>query len=189
MEAADMAALSASYNEHPEVEADILAKMLRRRSWPRTSHEIDFSLTRIAFGLIDCWVWVGPRDSGGYGIWARHGAIDKAHRAAWRLFRGAIPPSRMVLHSCDVRNCVNPEHLWLGSQLDNMRDCVLKGRHRSGEPRRGEANHYAKLKEADVLRARALRVEGFTYKAIAKIIGVSTMTAFRAVTGQSWSHI
>jgi len=77
-----------------------------------------------------CWRWTAGLAGGGYGqFWiyeARH-AIP-AHRAAWLLMVGPIPPGLMVLHRCDVRECVNPEHLFLGTAADNTHDMMAKGR-------------------------------------------------------------
>lgn len=76
----------------------------------------------------DCWLWTGATYPSGYGEFMFDTSIVAAHRAAWRLTRGSIPEGTLVLHRCDVRACVNPAHLFLGSQLDNMRDMAHKGR-------------------------------------------------------------
>jgi HNH endonuclease len=77
-----------------------------------------------------CWIWVGAVHSAtGYGRFALDGhKVIGAHRAAWLLFRGEIPRGRMVCHHCDIKSCVNPDHLFLGSQTDNMSDALRKGR-------------------------------------------------------------
>jgi hypothetical protein len=75
-----------------------------------------------------CWLWLGaPVDWKGYGRFYRDGAAVLAHRAAWGLFRGE-PADLRVLHKCDNPACVNPDHLFLGTQLDNIRDRDAKGR-------------------------------------------------------------
>lgn len=79
-----------------------------------------------------CWPWLGRRYSQGYGAVTILKRIYLAHRLAYELTTGPIPPTICVLHSCDVPACVNPKHLWLGTHIDNMRDKVLKGRCRSG---------------------------------------------------------
>jgi len=80
-----------------------------------------------------CWLWLGRVDpDSGYGQFSLNDRITRAHRAAWLLYRGDIPAGRLVLHRCDVRCCVNPNHLFLGSHKDNMRDCITKGRFRAG---------------------------------------------------------
>lgn len=140
---------------------------------------------KIAYGMSDCWYWRGCTDGLGYGHMTALGEV-RAHRVAWRLFNGD-PGNKMVLHKCDVRNCVNPDHLFLGTQLDNMRDCVVKGRHKN-VPHYGEANPMAVLTAEKVAQMKADReATGRSYSQIAKDYDVSTMTAYRAITGQSWS--
>lgn len=76
-----------------------------------------------------CWLWIGVLDRGGYGrIPIKKYKVRSAHRVAWELFNGLIPNGLFVLHKCDTRSCVNPEHLFLGTQTDNMVDCAKKGR-------------------------------------------------------------
>lgn len=84
-----------------------------------------------------CWIWTGARTTSGYGFFnlPRNGLpkrVVKAHRYAWTLAQGAIPDGMFVCHSCDVPLCCNPEHLWLGTHDENMRDMVRKGRTRGG---------------------------------------------------------
>lgn len=74
-----------------------------------------------------CWLWLGGTQKAGYGFFKYAGEVT-AHRSAWRLYRGDIPYGLHVLHRCDVRQCVNPEHLFLGTQSDNMKDMAAKGR-------------------------------------------------------------
>jgi hypothetical protein len=79
-----------------------------------------------------CWLWTGTRTGGGYGKWLG----QRAHRFAYSAAKGAIPAGMFVCHACDNPLCVNPDHLWLGSHSDNMRDMDRKGR-------RGKRGHIA----------------------------------------------
>lgn len=83
-----------------------------------------------------CWLWTGNRVGGGYGALslAKQPHI-LAHRYSWELHRGPIPPDTKVLHTCDTPACVNPDHLWLGSQKDNVRDMITKGRRTTASSR------------------------------------------------------
>jgi hypothetical protein len=76
--------------------------------------------------LSGCWLWNGALRSSGYGAAFLAGKAVGAHRAAWTLFRGEIPEGMFVCHKCDVKSCANPEHLFLGTHDDNMRDCAAK---------------------------------------------------------------
>jgi hypothetical protein len=72
-----------------------------------------------------CFIWNKTKFGNGYG---RYKYNKRAHRVAWEIVNGPIPNGLLVLHHCDVRACVNPEHLFIGTQLDNMRDMISKGR-------------------------------------------------------------
>lgn len=73
-----------------------------------------------------CWFWIGCLSGRGYGKF-KLGNLMEAHRAAWLLFKGPIPNGMQVLHHCDTKQCVNPAHLFVGTQIDNMRDAISKG--------------------------------------------------------------
>ena len=76
-----------------------------------------------------CWIWAGTRFSTGYGLIPQDGRLQKAHRVIWAYVNGPIPPRIHVLHRCDIPLCVNPSHLFLGTNRDNQQDKANKGRH------------------------------------------------------------
>lgn len=131
-----------------------------------------------------CWLWSAGCFTDGY---ARMNASDKSirgHRYAWLLYNGPIPDSAKVCHRCDRRICVNPSHLFLGTQAENMADMVSKGR-----SLRGSKHNKAVLNEADILAIRAQRAAGLTLREIANAFNVSTSTVGMIVAGQTWRHV
>jgi hypothetical protein len=117
----------------------------------------------------DCMEWVGGRSTHGYGrVNLGSYRYTHAHRVAYEQAHGPIPNGMVVRHTCDNPPCINPRHLVLGTQVDNARDAVERGRIRTGE--RSPA---AKWPDSTVVAARRLRAEGKTYQAIADELGVT----------------
>lgn len=138
-----------------------------------------------------CWLWDGHTHSNGYGQFSLgHSKSAKkmgAHRASYLLHRGEIPGGMQVCHRCDVKCCVNPAHLFLGSGADNMRDAVRKGRMRGSENvPRGERNHKSKLSEASVREIRASREPAIV---LAQRYGVSKVSLWKVRTWRMWKEI
>ena len=152
-------------------------------------------MNRLAFGWPGhCWFWTGSRSEIGYGMFAAartsYGCPEvTAHRISWYLHNGPIPEGLKVLHRCDVRSCVNPEHLFLGTQMDNVRDCIQKGRFRIGGGLRGQRNGISKLTDESVKALRWEYIDGASQRSLAIKYGVSPMTINRAVHRQTWNHV
>lgn len=131
----------------------------------------------------ECWLWTGLLSSRGYGR-LRIGTEEGAHRISWTLANGSIPDGLSVLHRCDVRACVNPSHLFLGTLGDNIRDCTEKGRNA-----RGESHGMVKLTAVQVIKIRAMRASGVSYSKIGLTFDVNKDTARYACNGRNWKHI
>ena len=132
-----------------------------------------------------CWEWAAYRNHDDYGGFWLDGEMKRAHRTSWMLEHGSIPDGLHVLHHCDNRKCVNPDHLWLGTHADNMRDMAEKGRAASN-PQPGETNGRAKLTEADI---PAIRADNRFLRVIAAEYGVSPKQISRIKRRERWTHI
>lgn len=134
----------------------------------------------------ECIPWTGYLTDG-YGAiripGCRGGTRYKAHRVAWEIFRGPIPHGSHVLHVCDNRCCVNPSHLFLGTNKDNIVDMMHKGRQS-----RGELHVKSKLTDESVLEIRRLHGT-LTQVQLARIFKVSTTTIGCVVHRLTWKHI
>ncbi len=134
-----------------------------------------------------CWLWRGAASPQGYGrFYPSTGQKLYAHRVSFDLNVGVIPNGLFVCHTCDVRLCVRPEHLFLGSHQDNMNDMNAKGRGRPGKAY-GELAHLAKLDWVKVreIRARYTGRRG-EVASLAREYGISLSSMFAVVTGQTW---
>jgi hypothetical protein len=139
-----------------------------------------------------CWLWCGPVNRQGYGFMKVGATNKKAHRIAWELFHGPLPPwagqkrGVVVRHMCHNTSCVNPDHLAKGTQKDNIADRDAAGRHR---PMRGSDHHQSKVTERDVVEIRRLRAQGARVADIAARFGISKPQASAISTGRCWGHI
>ena len=131
-----------------------------------------------------CWNWIGGKQGDGYGQVRDGKKVALAHHIVWELMNGPIPPGLQVLHRCDNPGCVNPDHLFLGTPLDNARDREMKGRGRRGNVR-GERHPGHKLTWEQV---RAIRVVRGWYDSrdLAEAFGVSRHTIYDIWAERSW---
>lgn len=133
-----------------------------------------------------CWEWQGRVNESGYGLFWHEGKNRLSHRFSWELHNGEIPEGMCVCHKCDVRTCVRPDHLFVGTTQDNTADKMAKGRHRTNPPR-GMAAHNAKLTDDDVREIRAS--VGITQKQLGEKYGVHSSVISEIKTGKRWTHV
>lgn len=134
-----------------------------------------------------CWEWLGFIKDTGYGQFTYEGRKQHgAHRVSWCLASGTWPRD-CVLHHCDNRKCVRPDHLFVGSRADNMRDMNAKGRYRAGRKYRGEQHPNRVLTDDLVRRIRLMRSQGIKFRVIASTLGLQLGTTKWATYG--WKHV
>jgi len=144
-------------------------------------------------GKDECWPWNRPVHGHEYakiGVGKRENrSTVLAHRVAYTITNGPIPPHLLCCHSCDTQLCCNPAHLWPGTDGDNMQDKVKKGRSRNA-PQKGERNPRAKLNNKQVRWARKAWETGeYTQRKMADMLDVSESTIHRIVRGEGWTHV
>lgn len=129
-----------------------------------------------------CWLWTGTKMSTGYGLFGHDGRPGTAHRFSYRLAHGEVNGS--VLHRCDNRACVNPAHLFLGAQKDNVADMVAKGRQA-----KGENVGRAKLTSAQVWEIKKRLSRGERVAKIARDFPTHISNIYYIARGVTWRHI
>ncbi len=143
------------------------------RFWSMTDRDIS-----------DCWLWTGNLTPSGYGIF-RLGRDSRANRVAWILSHGAPIPAGMVIrHTCDTPRCVRPDHLVIGTHLDNQRDSAARGRRPYQRDLAAFARKFAKLTDRDVIEIRSIpgRLKNGQREALAAKFGV-TFGCIKAIRG------
>ena len=149
----------------------------------------------------DCWLWTASTDTSGYGIIRNdEGKLGRAHRLSYEWHYGDIPEGMCVCHTCDVRRCVNPAHLFLGSRVDNAADMVAKGRSAKGAQstsrlypwlrQRGIDHPKHKLTEDAVRDIRQRYAQGGTsIPKLCREFGVANGTVQAILEGKTWRHV
>lgn len=148
-----------------------------------------------------CVLWMRSKNRKGYGQVRIAGRLFIASRLAWEVANGPIPAGMMVLHHCDVPSCVNPEHLFLGTNSDNQRDSVAKGRHAMkrhpelttlkslGICPRGEQCRAARLTADDVREIRRHYANGSPAQELAIRFGVLRAHIYSITSRRAWRHV
>lgn len=131
-----------------------------------------------------CWEWTGAiGKTHGYGTFCNRFG-PSAHRASWRFNRGEIPEGVCVLHHCDNRICVRPDHLYLGTKADNNRDAYTRNRRKLGE-----SHPRSKFKNSDVISIRERVKAGEFISHIAKEYGVWPNSIWQIINGKTWRQV
>jgi len=130
-----------------------------------------------------CWIWLGAANKRWHGSLGYQGKIIGSHRASWLVHRGKIPDGFFVCHRCDVPLCINPDHLFLGQAVDNVRDMLSKGR---GTKARGLSHGQNKLSEDDV---RSIRSSCLSHRRIASSYGISCGTVSGIRRRKIWAWL
>ena len=133
----------------------------------------------------ECWTWLSA-SSGRYGVFWFNGRNVFAHRFSYELYVGIIPDGMHVCHKCDNAMCVNPNHLFLGTAKDNVRDCSDKGRR---APQHGSFNPMAKISDLAVIQIRMLHEVGTPQEEIAAYFGVKRQAIGKVLRGERWMHV
>lgn len=139
-----------------------------------------------------CWEWKGWKNKAGYGYFSFDGLKHAAHRHAYILKNGLTADGLMICHKCDNPSCVNPDHLFAGTNGDNVRDAYSKNRRKpvpvESMPR-GNSCHLSKLTERDVIKIKQLIQDGKGNTEIAKIYNVVHQTISCIRNNKTWKHI
>lgn len=160
---------------------------LQERFWPKVNK--NGSVPAHCPELGPCWEWTAGRTRDGYGDF-RHGNTKRgAHRVSYEMHNGPIPAGGLVCHACDNPPCVNPDHLFVGTDADNTRDAARKGRHKNPHTP-GELHANAKLTDRDVQLIRLLcgRI-GLKRSEVAERYGLSHTVISKVVNRRSWTHV
>jgi len=154
----------------------------QRESWPeRFWKHVDKA------GANGCWMWTGLRSGRGYGTLSVSRKPQAAHRLSWQLHNGPIPKGLLVCHTCDNRLCVNPSHLFLGTQRDNYDDMIRKGR---WSPVVGDERSDTKLSEHAVREIRLRYAQGgISHHTLGKEYGVCRATIGDVVNRKKYKHV
>ncbi|SRR6266478_4076534 len=132
-----------------------------------------------------CWRYTGGLNGRGYGNFWLDGKTCSAHVVSFELHNGPVLEGMQVCHSCDYKPCINPEHLFVGTQQDNTDDMIAKGRGRF----KGEESGQAKLTAEDVMYIKRLIEDGYSVSSIADLYNMTYQAIRHIKIGRSWRHV
>jgi len=171
---------------------EMLKRKIRSSKYGLVSPEERFwDNVSIPYGTCNCWDWLGTTNNKGYGTMGIKKHQYLAHRISWVLHFGEIPKGLIVCHNCDNPLCIDPYHLFLGTEKDNTKDAVDKGRlDNYSKHRRGSSNGNSKLKKEDVMEIRKLWSQGnLTQREIGELFDVDNTTINKITRGINWSWL
>lgn len=126
----------------------------------------------------ECWLWIGTKNRSDYGKLSFKGNKTAiASRVAYELFKGPIEPNKYICHTCDIPSCVNPDHLWIGTHIENTIDMIQKGR------------QHSKLKIKDIFHIRDLWQQGYSNQKLMELFQVTSGTISSIVNRRIWKHV
>lgn len=161
-------------------------KSLSQKDVERFWGRVNTGISNIFYQGERCWEWSAGKEGDGYGAFCVEGKQYKAHRIAWTITNGEIPEGLSVLHHCDNPSCVHPHHLFIGTQRENMRDKILKGRRGNTSPispsRRVSRKPSRELTYSDRDEIRRRYEAGESSYKIAKDKGICQSRAYRIAT-------
>ena len=134
-----------------------------------------------------CWLWKASLKGAGYGSFFVANKHLMAHRESFRIFKGPILKDKCIMHVCDNRICVRPDHLRMGTALDNVRDKISKGR--AAPILSGEKHHWSNMTESIVLEIRELHKKGHSQREIGRRFNINWRNVHAIVKRINWKHI
>lgn len=153
-----------------------------RKAIPLTRNLIESNVQIVSES--GCWIWMGTEGTRGYGQIKSRYKTYAAHRVSYQVFKGDVPNGLHVCHTCDTPLCVNPNHLFIGTPMDNSQDMAKKNRHAYGAK-----NGNSKLTEVEAKNILAFRDSGQTKTSVGELFDVSRTCVRKIWNGDLWPHL
>jgi transposase len=137
-----------------------------------------------------CWGWKGCTNEFGYGLMRHERKCMRAHRVSWEIHKGKIPNKLHVLHYCNNPICSNPNHLFVGTDQDNVDYCKASGRKWSNpNPNKGEKHHNSKITDEKAKKVKLFLKQGNSPRDVATMLNVKIHTVYSIKYNVSWKHV